>query len=173
MGETGANGNGGEGTGSRRILGVDPGLNCTGYGIIESRGQRARMVACGTVRPPSRLDFFKRLIYIRDGLRKIIDEHQPVEMAVEDIFCHRNVRAALILGHARGAAILAGLEAGLEAHQYTALQVKKAVVGYGRAEKGQVQKMIMIMLNLREFNQPEDASDALAVALTHCFRGRL
>ncbi len=157
----------------RRVLGVDPGITCTGWGIIDLLGREPRMVACGGLRPPSRLDFFARLKFIRDGLFEVIGAHAPREMAVEEIYLHKDPRAALILGHARGVAILAGLEAGLAPFQYTALQVKKAVVGYGRADKTQVQQMIKVLLGLAAIPKPEDAADALAVALTHCFWNRL
>lgn len=152
----------------RRILGIDPGLTCTGYGVIETDGRQARALAFGGI-VPSRLDFFASLKFIRDGLLEVIATHDPGEMAVEEIFHHRNVRAALTLGHARGAALMAGLEAGLVPFQYTALQVKKAMTGYGRAEKMQVQQMLRVLLNLPEIPRPEDASDALAVALTHSY----
>lgn len=153
-------------------MGVDPGLVRTGFGIIEMNGQKAVMKTYGVVCPPAGLDFFSRLKYIRDGLTGIIEEYLPREMAIEDIFYHRNAKAALALGHARGAAIIAGMECGLALYQYTALQVKKAIVGYGRADKSQVQQMVKVLLNLPGLPKPDDASDALAVALTHCIWGR-
>ncbi len=158
----------GEKAAVRRVLGIDPGLRCTGYGIIEMSGGRTKVITFGVIKPPAGTDFFHCLNLIREGISGVIEEHHPLEMAVEEIFYHRNVKAALTLGHARGAAIVAGLEGGLEAFQYTALQVKKAVVGYGRAEKSQVQTMLKTLLSLEEVPRPEDASDALAVALTHC-----
>jgi crossover junction endodeoxyribonuclease RuvC len=153
----------------RRVLGIDPGITCTGYGVVDYDGRGGRWVAAGGIRPSARLDFFGKIKCIRDGVVRVIDEYAPAEMAVEQIFVHRNPGAALILGHARGAAIVAGLERGLALHEYTALQVKKAVSGYGRADKVQVQKMIRMLLSLPAVPEPADAADALAVALTHCF----
>jgi crossover junction endodeoxyribonuclease RuvC len=144
-------------------------LSSTGYGVIELKNRQTRALGYGAIKPPASLDFFGRLKSIREGLLEVIEEFEPREMAVEDVFYHRNARAALSLGHARGVAIVAGLEGGLDAYQYTALQVKKAIVGYGLADKQQVQKMLKTLLSLEEMPRPDDASDALAIALTHCF----
>ncbi len=156
----------------RRVLGIDPGLGCTGYGIVDVRGNALAVVSWGALRSPARHDFFRRLRYIRDGLTEVIGSARPAEMAVEEIFVHRNVQSALILGHARCAALMAGLEMDLKPFEYTALQVKKAVVGYGHADKSQVQIMVRHILKLTETPRPEDASDALAVAITHAYASR-
>lgn len=125
------------------------------------------MVTCGTIAPPPAAGFFGGLERIKKGLDQLIREYEPAEVAVEEVFYHRNARSALLLGHARGVAIASALDASLPVFQYTALQVKKAVVGYGRAEKSQVQAMLKVLLKLAEEPRPADAADALAVALTH------
>jgi len=149
-----------------RVLGIDPGSRITGYGLVEKRGNRLVHVDNGTIQIRADLPFPARLEVIYAGLRELIATYAPDTAAVEQIFVSRNVSSALKLGHARGAAILAAVHGGLEVHEYTAMQVKSAVVGYGRADKGQIQQMIKALLNLPEIAQ-EDASDALAVAICH------
>jgi crossover junction endodeoxyribonuclease RuvC len=149
-----------------RVLGVDPGSRITGYGIIDKEGNRLLHVDNGAIFTDSRRDFPMRLQRIYRGLTEIIAQHRPDVMAVENIFFATNVQSALKLGQARGAAIVAGVNAGLPVFEYTALQVKQAVVGHGRADKQQVQKMLKALLNLPEVAQ-EDASDALAAAVCH------
>lgn len=149
-----------------RVLGVDPGSRITGYGIIDKEGNRLLHVDNGAIFTDARRDFPMRLQRIYRGLTEIIAQHHPDVMAVENIFFATNVQSALKLGQARGAAIVAGVNAGLPVFEYTALQVKQAVVGHGRADKQQVQKMLKALLNLPEVAQ-EDASDAMAVAVCH------
>jgi crossover junction endodeoxyribonuclease RuvC len=149
-----------------RILGIDPGSRATGYGLIESRGNRLLHVDNGIVAPRAADELPLKLQTIYAGLQQIISEYQPQLLAIEQIFVAKNPRSALILGHARGAAILAGVNAGLPVREYTAMQVKSAVVGYGRAGKPQVQQMVKALLKLPEIAQ-EDAADALAVAICH------
>lgn len=149
-----------------RILGIDPGTGTTGYGIIEKQGNRLLHIDNGAICTRSNEDLALRLKTIHDSLAGIIRQYAPQWVAVEQIFVAKNALSALKLGHARGAALLAGVNAGLTVFEYTALQVKNAVVGYGRAEKTQVQQMVKILLNLPEIAQ-EDASDALAVAICH------
>jgi crossover junction endodeoxyribonuclease RuvC len=149
-----------------RILGIDPGSKATGYGLIECQGNRLRHIENGIVAPRSSDALPAKLQTIYRGLEQIIAEFQPEAMAVEQIFVAKNPRSALVLGHARGAAILAGVNANLTIHEYTAMQVKNAVVGYGRAGKQQVQQMVKALLNLPEVAQ-EDAADALAVSICH------
>ncbi len=149
-----------------RILGIDPGSRVTGYGLIESRGNRLQHIDNGIVATKAEAPLAMRLKTIYDGLSRIIAEFHPEVVAVEQIFLARNPQAALILGHARGTAILAAVNTGLAVHEYTALQVKSAVVGYGRAGKPQVQQMVKALLNLPEIAQ-EDAADALGVAICH------
>nr|CRH07141.1 Crossover junction endodeoxyribonuclease ruvC (Holliday junction nuclease ruvC) [Candidatus Magnetococcus massalia] len=149
-----------------RIIGIDPGSQVTGWGIVEGVGQRVTEVAHGTIRMQSGSDLPERLRTIFNALVTIIETHRPHEMAVEEVFVSHNVQSALKLGHARGAAIVAGAQCGLPVAEYTALQVKKAVVGYGRAEKKQVQEMIKMLLSLPKA-PAQDAADALAIAMCH------
>jgi len=148
------------------ILGIDPGSRITGYGIIEKNGNRLLHVDNGAIFTDAAKDFPLRLQRIYRGLTEIIDRVSPDVVAVEQVFFAKNVQSALKLGQARGAAVVAGVNAGLPVHEYTALQVKQAVVGHGRAAKEQVQRMVKALLNLPEIAQ-EDASDALAVAICH------
>ena len=149
-----------------RVLGIDPGSRITGYGIVDQQGNRLVHVDNGAIFTDKAADFAGRLKRIFEGLTEVIAEYHPDQVAVENIFFSTNVQSALKLGQARGAAIVAAVHAGLPVAEYTALQVKQAVVGQGRAEKGQVQKMLKILLGLPEIAQ-EDASDALAVAVCH------
>lgn len=149
-----------------RILGIDPGSRITGYGIIEQQGSRLRHIDNGAIFTRSEDDLASRLKIIYDGLGRIIRDYAPEAVAVEQIFVAKNALSALKLGHARGAALLAGVNAGLPVFEYSALQVKSAVVGYGRASKEQVQQMVRSLIALPEIAQ-EDASDALAVAICH------
>ncbi len=155
-----------------RILGIDPGSRITGYGIVTREGNRLLHVDNGAIFTDAQKDFPLRLQRIYRGLTEIIEQHRPDVMAVENIFFATNVQSALKLGQARGAAIVAGVTAGLPVYEYTALQVKQAVVGHGRAAKEQVQKMLKVLLNLPEIAQ-EDASDALAVAVCHAHSEKL
>jgi crossover junction endodeoxyribonuclease RuvC len=155
-----------------RIIGIDPGSRITGYGVIDHEGNRLVHVDNGAIFTDSNGDFPLRLLQIYRGLAEIIDRYRPQTMAVENIFFATNVQSALKLGQARGVAIVAGANAGLAVHEYTALQVKQAVVGNGRAAKEQVQKMLKVLLNLPEIAQ-QDASDALAVAVCHAHSARL
>lgn len=149
-----------------RVLGIDPGSRITGYGIIDKEGNRLIHVDNGAIFTDSHKDFPLRLQRIYRGLTEVIERFRPDAVAVENIFFATNVQSALKLGQARGAAIVAGVNAGLPVFEYTALQVKQAVVGHGRADKQQVQKMLKVLLNLPEVAQ-EDASDALATAVCH------
>jgi crossover junction endodeoxyribonuclease RuvC len=149
-----------------RVLGIDPGSRITGYGIVEQQGNRLVHVDNGAIFTDSATDFAGRLKLIFDGLSRIITEYRPDEVAVENVFFSHNVQSALKLGQARGAALVAAVHADLPVAEYTALQVKQAVVGQGRAEKSQVQKMLKALLGLPELAQA-DASDALAVAVCH------
>jgi len=149
-----------------RILGIDPGSRITGYGVIRKEGNRLVHLDNGAIFTDSADDFPGRLMQIYRGISDIIGQYSPDVVSVEDIFFANNVQSALKLGQARGAAIVAGVNAGLPVHEYTALQVKQAVVGHGRAAKEQVQQMVKILLGLPEIAQA-DASDALAVAICH------
>jgi crossover junction endodeoxyribonuclease RuvC len=149
-----------------RVLGIDPGSRITGYGIIDSVGNRLIHLDNGAIFTDTKGDFPSRLYTIYRELTGIIERYQPEAMAVENIFFGKSVQSALKLGQARGAAIVAGVNAGLPVFEYSALQVKQAVVGHGKSAKVQVQQMLKALLNLPEIAQ-EDASDALAVAVCH------
>ena len=149
-----------------RILGIDPGSRTTGYGLIETQGNRLRHIDNGIIATQATATLADRLKIIYDGVVRIIGEFAPEVVAVEQVFLAKNPHAALVLGHARGAAMLAAVNSGLSVHEYSALQVKSAVVGYGRAGKPQVQQMVRALLNLPEIAQ-EDAADALGVAICH------
>lgn len=148
------------------VLGIDPGSRITGYGIIRKEGNRLIHVDNGAIFTDAAKDFPLRLHRIFAGLAEVIERYSPDAVAVEQIFFSNNVQSALKLGQARGAAIVAGVNAGLPVFEYSALQVKQAVVGHGKAAKEQVQQMVKILLNLPETAQA-DASDALAVAICH------
>ena len=150
-----------------RVLGIDCGSRRTGWGVIESDGVRHSMVAAGVIAAAREPAFEQRLLMIARALRQVIQEHLPEEAAVEEVFYSANVKTALKLAHVRGVALLAVAEAGVELAEYSPLEVKTSVVGYGRAEKCQVQSMAHSLLNLREPIESEDAADALAVAICH------
>jgi crossover junction endodeoxyribonuclease RuvC len=153
------------------IFGVDPGSLRTGYGCIESDGSRHRLVTCGALVTPVHASFAEKLLAIHQGLASLLARCRPECVAVENVFHARNVRSALKLGHARGVALLAATQAGLPVVEYTPAEVKRAVVGYGRAEKRQVQQMIALLLGMTDAPRPYDATDALAVAICHLHAG--
>ncbi|BDC51146.1 crossover junction endodeoxyribonuclease RuvC [Bryobacterales bacterium F-183] len=153
-----------------RVLGIDCGTERTGYGVIESDGRRHKLVATGVIKTNPRQDLALRLCDIAKGLRSVLAEHRPEFAAVEDVFFAQNAKSALKLAHVRGVAMLAVAEAGLELGEYSPLEVKMSVVGYGRAEKQQVQLMVKSLLGLSEIIASEDASDACAVAICHVTR---
>ena len=150
-----------------KIFGIDPGSERTGYGCIETAGNRHRLVICGSLTGPARATFPDKLMAIHAGLAALLARHQPDCVAVENIFYARNVRSALKLGHARGVALLAASEAGLPVVEYAPAEIKRAVVGYGRAEKNQMQQMVRLLLGLAAPPSSHDAADALAVAICH------
>lgn len=150
-----------------RIFGIDPGSHRTGYGCVESDGSRHRMIVCGIIPAPAHAALADRLLAIHEGLRALIERHRPDCVAIEDVFHARNVRSALLLGHARGVALLAASAAGVPVVAYTPAEIKHAVAGYGRAEKRQVQSMVRLLLGLDAPPSPHDVADALAVAICH------
>jgi crossover junction endodeoxyribonuclease RuvC len=150
-----------------RIFGIDPGSERTGYGCVETDGRRPRLVACGAIAAAAGDSFPQRLARIHRELAAQLDACRPDCVAIENLFYATNVRSALKLGHARGVAMLAAVEAGCPVIEYTPAEIKRAVVGYGRAEKQQVAHMIMLLLGLKAAPQPHDAADALAVAICH------
>ncbi len=154
-----------------RVLGIDCGCEATGYGIIETDGRRHRLLKAGTIRTSSRKPFPERLRRIADELAGLMADFStngdPLAVAVEEVFFAANVKSALKLGHVRGVALLEAARAGLSVSEYSPLEVKSAVVGYGRAEKHQVERMVQSLLGLAEPPESEDAADALAVAICH------
>ena len=150
-----------------RTFGIDPGTERTGYGCVETTGSRHRVVLCGAISTPSNASFPEKLLVIHQRLAALIAECQPDCVAVENLFYAVNARTALKLGHARGVAMLAAVEAGLPVVEYTPAEIKRAVVGYGRAEKEQVQHMVKLLLGMAAPPSPHDAADALAVAICH------
>jgi crossover junction endodeoxyribonuclease RuvC len=155
-----------------RILGIDPGTEATGFGAIETDGNRHVLIEHGAVRSPRSLTFSEKLLHIHTELIRIIERCRPDRVAVENLFYAANVKSALKLGHVRGVAILAGVSRGLPVDEYSPLEIKQAIVGYGRADKRQVQKMVAILLDLESPPEPHDAADALAVALCHAHQFR-
>jgi crossover junction endodeoxyribonuclease RuvC len=150
-----------------RIFGIDPGSERTGYGCVETDGRVARLVVCGAITALPGDPFPQRLARIHRELVRLLNRCAPDCVAIEALFHAANVRTALKLGHARGVAVLAAVEAGCPVAEYTPAEIKRAVVGYGRAEKLQVQQMIKLLLGLAQPPSPHDAADALAVAICH------
>ena len=154
-----------------RVFGIDPGSERTGYGCVETDGRRHHLVTCGAIVASAGDSFPRRLARIHRELSVQLSECHPDCVVVENLFYASNARSALKLGHARGVAILAAVEAGCEVLEYTPAEVKRAVVGYGRADKRQVQQMIKLLLGLERVPTPHDAADALAVAICHVHSG--
>ncbi|MDQ0188743.1 crossover junction endodeoxyribonuclease RuvC [Alicyclobacillus cycloheptanicus] len=150
-----------------RILGIDPGIARMGYGVIERAGHSLAAVAFGCIETPAHTSDATRLLQIYQELKQCIDTYQPDVMALEQLFFNRNTTTAFIVGQARGVAMLTAAQAGLLTAEYTPMQVKLAVVGYGKADKAQVQEMVKLLLGLSERPKPDDTADALAVAITH------
>ena len=154
-----------------RILGIDPGLRITGFGVLDKSGQKLAYVTSGCIRTPQHGDLATRLKTILDGLAEVIAQCQPEQIALEKVFVNVNPQSTLLLGQARGTAICAGVMHGLPIAEYTALQVKQAVVGNGHAGKEQVQEMVRRLLKLAGAPGP-DAADALACAICHAHGGQ-
>ena len=151
-----------------RVLGIDCGTEYTGYGVVDLLADgRLVSIICGAIKVSPRDPMPTRLSRISVGLQQLISEHQPERVAIEDVFYATNVKSALKLGQVRGDAMLAAASAGLEVAEYSPMSIKSAVVGYGRAEKHQVQQMVARLLNLAEIPEPADAADALAIAICH------
>lgn len=149
-----------------RILGIDPGLRITGFGVVEKQGTKLSYIASGTVHTPSNADLPERLKIILDSVSEIIKTYSPDHAAIEKVFVNVNPQSTLLLGQARGAAICALVSASLLVSEYTALQIKQAVVGHGKAQKKQVQEMVKRLLSLPALPK-SDAADALGVAICH------
>jgi crossover junction endodeoxyribonuclease RuvC len=149
------------------VFGIDPGSERTGYGCVETDGRRHRLLVCGALSAPAASPFPDRLRRVHEGLARLLSEQRPDWIAIENIFHAKNVRSALRLGHARGVALLAAAAAGVPIAEYTPAEIKRAVVGFGRAEKPQVGRMVKMLLGLDAAPSPHDAADAIAVAICH------
>lgn len=155
----------------QRILGIDPGSRVTGYGVVDAGRTGIAFVACGVVKTTVSYPFAVRLNEIFDGINEVVQLHEPTVAAVEDVFLSTNPRTAIKLGQARGAAIVAAMQNGLSVSDYSPRVVKQAVAGYGQADKGQIQQMVRVLLNLKG-RPSNDAADALAVAICHANNSR-
>jgi crossover junction endodeoxyribonuclease RuvC len=156
-----------------RVLGIDPGTLTSGYGIVVEEDHKLFHVVSGGISPSAKQPFPLRLKKIYEELEKVIDKYRPQVVVVEDLFVSKNIKSALKLGHARGVAILAAMNAGLPVFEYAPTEVKQAVVGNGKAEKKQVQMMVKTLLDLPKVPHPADAADALAAAICHIHSSRL
>lgn len=150
-----------------RILGIDPGIATVGFGVVDTENGRQRLVACGEINTPAKTSLASRLDRIFNDVTELIHSFSPEEMAVEELFFNTNITTGISVAHGRGVVLLAGYRAGLRIFEYTPLQVKQAVVGYGRAEKRQVIEMVRRILGMKAPPKPDDAADALAIALCH------
>jgi crossover junction endodeoxyribonuclease RuvC len=150
-----------------RILGIDPGTGLLGFGVIEVNKGKAQIVDAGVIRTPVKEDDAVRLQTIFEELTDIIVQTKPQEMSVEKLFFAQNVTTAMTVAQARGVVLLCGKQAGLTIYEYTPLQIKQALTGYGRAEKKQIQEMVRVILQLKDVPKPDDCADALAAAITH------
>jgi crossover junction endodeoxyribonuclease RuvC len=155
-----------------RVLGIDPGTAITGFGIVEGEGDSLGLATYGAITTPANQPLAQRLQHIYRELRALIAEWHPDSAAVEELFFSKNARTALAVGHARGVALLALFDAGLAIQEYKPAEVKQAVAGYGNAPKEQVQGMVQLLLSLDEIPRPDDAADALAVAICHFHSAR-
>jgi crossover junction endodeoxyribonuclease RuvC len=150
-----------------RILGIDPGIAIVGFGVIDKEGSKLTPVQYGAIQTDSKTEAFIRLKQVYETMGELIERYKPDAVAIEKLFFNRNVTTAFAVAEARGVLILAGVQRGLPVSEYTPLQVKQAIVGYGRAEKKQVQEMVRIFLKLSAVPKPDDVADALAVAICH------
>lgn len=155
-----------------RIIGIDPGTGILGFGVIDVVNGETKMVVAGVVRTPPHTPLDERLEEIYDSLTEIISETKPQVMSIEKLFFARNVTTAMSVSHARGVAMLAGKKAKLQLAEYTPLQIKQTLTGYGKADKKQVQEMVRIHLGLSEVPKPDDCADALAAAITYSMMSR-
>lgn len=149
-----------------RILGIDPGTGILGFGVIDIIKNQPKLVDGGVIRTPVKEDDAVRLLTIYDELTEIIKQHRPEAMSVEKLFFARNVTTAMTVAQARGVVLLCGMQAGLQIYEYTPMQIKQAITGYGKADKKQMQEMVRVLLQLKEIPKPDDAADALAAAIT-------
>lgn len=155
-----------------RIIGIDPGTGILGFGVIDVKKGKPILVTAGVVKTPAHTPLPERLGEIYNSLEEIINETKPELMAIEKLFFAQNVTTAISVAHARGVAMLAGQQAGMAIEEYTPLQIKQTLTGYGRADKKQMQEMVRLQLGLKVIPKPDDAADALAVAITYSLMSR-
>ena len=156
------------------ILGIDPGVATVGFGVIDARGSSNRMLSCGAITTPAHTALSLRLAQIYNDMLELIDTFKPEAISIEELFFNTNITTGIAVAHGRGVIILAGQERGVPMFEYTPLQVKQAITGYGRADKRQMMEMVRRRLNLKAAAKPDDASDALALAICHArFSGSL
>lgn len=155
-----------------RILGIDPGLATMGWGVVRGRADRPSLIACGVIETSADTAFPQRLHEIESGVGRLLEMYEPEAIVFEQLFFAKNVTTAFTVGAARGVAIARCARFTRELYEYTPMQIKQAVVGYGKAEKNQIQQMIKLLLNLPVFPRPDDAADAVAAAITHYNAGR-
>lgn len=157
-----------------RIIGIDPGTGILGFGVVDVVSPtNAKLVTAGVITTPANTPLEDRLVEIYEGLTDIIAETKPNHMSIEKLYFAQNVTTAISVAHARGVAMLAGKQAGLTIYEYTPLQIKQTMTGYGRANKKQMQEMVRIRLGLQEIPKPDDCADALAAAMTHLLMTRI
>jgi len=149
------------------IIGIDPGFAITGYGVVKYEGNKFSVIDYGVISTKASMALPERLLYLSENLEALFQRYRPEAVSVEELFFNKNIKTALSVGHGRGVALLTAAKSGIKVFEYTPLQVKQAVVGYGRAQKSQIQQMVKVILNLHEIPKPDDAADALAVAICH------
>ncbi len=155
------------------VLGIDPGLATMGWGVVESSGSRVRLVDAGAVITAPDLPLPRRLLEIYRGTRGLLDRYGPEEIAFEELFFAKNITTGIAVGHARGCALCACAEYGRPLYEYTPMQIKQSITGFGKADKHQMQQMVKLLLKLEDIIRPDDAADAVAAALTHVQAGRM
>ncbi len=148
-------------------MGIDPGFAITGYGVVKYEGNKFSVLDYSAITTGASMKFSDRLLVLYNVLEKLIDKYKPDAISIEELFFNKNIKTALTVGHGRGVAVLAAAKSGIDIFEYTPLQVKQSVVGYGRAEKAQIQQMVKAILNLPAIPKPDDVADALAVAICH------
>ena len=153
------------------VLGIDPGYALMGWGVVEAEGSRMRLINYGCIETKAGVPMQNRLRTLQLGVRDLLNIYRPDDVAFEELFFARNVTTALMVGAARGAAIIAAAEYTASLYEYTPMQIKQAVTGYGKADKKQVQQMVKLLLKMDEIPRPDDAADAIACAITHCQTG--
>lgn len=156
-----------------RVLGIDPGTGITGFGVIDVNNGKYKLVDAGVVRTPAKTPQNERLETIFDNISEIIKQHGPQIMSIEKLFFTSNITTAMSVSQARGVIMLCGQQAKMQIYEYTPLQIKQAITGYGKADKSQVQEMVRVVMKLKEVPKPDDCADAIAAAVTHAMHDGL